>query len=230
MYVEWSWDLRAVEARSRLASVVADGAVEDVPRAVFERLMTGSSFDCVYTSILNRLDETFRRRLEEALLARGSVLVDREGREVGVINAVFVDRETARPQWLAVSRSSDGRERVVGLPVSALVSVGMEAAYGSVSLEYVRDAPLLDVEFVSAYNELELCEYYGIPPTRGAGEGRVERRATCSQAFLGTSPGEPIRWLPGPRQLTDIRGPLNAWTLARAVRARSHRRNLNQPL
>jgi hypothetical protein len=51
MYVEWSWDLRAVEARSRLASVVEAGAVEDVPRAVFERLMTGSSFDCVYTSI-----------------------------------------------------------------------------------------------------------------------------------------------------------------------------------
>jgi hypothetical protein len=223
MYVEWSWDLRAVEARSRLASVVADGAVEDVPRAVFERLMTGRSFDCIYTSILNRLDPTFRHLLEEALLARGSLLVDRDGQEVGVINAVFVDRETARPQWLAVSHDSDGRERLVGLPVSALVSVGVEAAYGSVPLDCVREAPLLDVEFVSTHNEQELCEYYGLPPTRGAHEGRFERRATCSQAFLGTAPGEPIRWLPGPRQMTDHRRAVHASTIPSAVRSRSHR-------
>lgn len=226
MYVEWSWDLRAVEARSRLASVVADGAVEDVPGAVFERLMTGRSFECVYTSILNRLDATFRQLLEEALLARGSVLVDRDGLEVGVINAVFVDRETARPQWLAVSHRWEGRERLVGLPVSALVGVGLEAAHSSVPLAYVRDAPLLDVEYVSAYNELEMCEYYGLPPTRGAGEGRFERRATCSQAFLGLASGEPIRWLPGPRQLTDLRGPVHASVIANAVRSRSRSQGL----
>ncbi len=229
VYVEWSWDLRAVEARSRLASVVADGAVEDVPGAVFERLMTGRSSDCIYTSILNRLDVTYRRLLEDALLSRGSVLVDREGREIGVINAVFVDRETARPQWLAVSHECEGRERLVGLPVSALVSVGVEAAYSSVPLEYIRDAPLLDVEFVSAYNELELCLYYGLPPTRGASEGRVERRATCSQAFLGRAPGEPIRWLPGPRQLTDRRRAVHASTIARTVRARAANRGAAGP-
>jgi hypothetical protein len=216
--------MRAVEARSRLASVVADGAVEDVPRAVFERLMTGRSFDCIYTSILTRLDQTYRQLLEEALLARGSVLVDRDGRELGVINGVFVDRETARPQWLAVSHEHEGRERLVGLPVSALVGLGVEAAYSSVPLEYIREAPLLDVEFVSAYNELELCEYYGLPPTRGASEGRFERRATCSQAFLGRVAGEPIRWLPGPRELTDHRRAVHASTIAREVRSRAARR------
>ncbi len=206
MYVEWGWEQRAVEARGRLSKAVADGAAADgaaadVYRAVLERLVTSSSYGAVYRSILSRLPTTDRSLLADALRARGSELLDIEGRSVGFLNAVFVDREVGVPRWLAVSHQRDGRERIAGVPASALAGVGLGVADVSLTLEQIRSAPQLDIEYVSAPNERELCRHYGLPPSPAAVEGRIERRATCSQAFPPLVRGESVRWLPGPREL-----------------------------
>ena len=203
MYVEWGWEQRAIEARGRLSKAVADGATADVYRAVLERLVTSTSFGAVYRSILTRLPAEDRSLLADALRARGSKVLDIEGREAGFLNAVFVDRETGRPQWLAVNIQRNGRERIVGVPASALVGVGVGVADLSVPLESIRSAPVLDMEYMSAYNERELCRHYGLRPAPDAAEGRVERRARCSQAFPPLVRGESVRWLPGPRQLRN---------------------------
>jgi hypothetical protein len=200
MYVEWGWEQRAIEAQGRLTRAVADGAAAEVYRAVLERLVTGTSFGAVYRSILNRLSAEARSLLADSLRARGSELLDIEGRAAGFLSAVFVERESGRPQWLAVSHQRDGRERIVGVPASALAGVGVGIADVSVVLEEIRSAPLLDMEYMSAHNERELCKHYGLQPSPTAAAGRVERRATCSQAFPPLVRGGPVRWLPGPRE------------------------------
>jgi hypothetical protein len=147
-----------------------------------------------YAKRLAGLDPAERLLLHQALWARGRPLHDRAGELVGKIAAVLIDRETARPQWLAVERSGGGR-LLVGVPIAGLKTDQAECRT-PLPAAAVRSAPSIGPGGLTAGLELELCQHYRITLTRGAACPAGERRATSSRAFQD---GERVGWLPGPR-------------------------------
>jgi hypothetical protein len=136
------------------------------------------------------------QELERLLGWVGSRLEDSEGRLVGTIEAVFVDRRTGTAQWLLVAR-----DRLL-VPIA-----GARAGSGRVSIPYLRSRVQsgprpVTMSFLTAPTERALCEHYQRPPTRGARLSTWERRATSSRAYLVTGRANwlnTLRWEPGPR-------------------------------
>jgi len=138
------------------------------------------------------------QELERLLGWTGSRLEDAEGRLLGTIEAVFVDRQSGSGQWLLLAR-----HRLL-VPIA-----GARASSGRVSIPYprsqVQSGPrTVTMNLLTARIERALCEHYQLPPTRGARLSTWERRATSSRAYLVTGRANwlnTVRWEPGPRLL-----------------------------
>lgn len=152
-----------------------------------------------WTAVLAELPAADRELLELALAAVGHNVLDCNGIRIGKVMAVLVDRETGRPQWLSVHARHRPRENTVGMPVVGLSNAG-GIWWTSLEADQVRAAPLIPTGSVSARIEQALCRYYRLPPTRGAAQGRWERRATCGRAFRDPETPGVIGWAPAPRR------------------------------
>jgi hypothetical protein len=136
------------------------------------------------------------QELERLLGWVGWRLEDSEGRLIGTIEAILVDRQTGTAQWLLISR-----HRLL-VPIA-----GARASTGRVSVPYARarvqSGPrTVMANFLTARTERALCEHYQVAPTRGARLSTWERRATSSRAYLVTGRANwlnSVRWEPGPR-------------------------------
>jgi hypothetical protein len=136
------------------------------------------------------------QELERLLGWVGSRLEDSDGRLIGTIEAIFVDRQTGVAQWLLISRHR--------LPVPI---AGARAGTGRVSIPHprsrIQSGPrTVTTTFLTARTERSLCEHYRVPPTQGARLSTWERRATSSRAYLITGRANwlnTVRWEPGPR-------------------------------
>jgi hypothetical protein len=149
----------------------------------------------LYAEILSRLCDADHALLEVALQARGHELYDREGTRLGTVAAVLIDRETARPQWLALEREADGQ--LIGVPAACLEPINSNFRI-PLRADRIRSAPGVALGGLSAQLERALCRHYGLPLTRG-GSRRTERRATSSRAFQDPGGTGQVGWLPGPR-------------------------------
>jgi hypothetical protein len=160
---------------------------------VAEKLPHGSRA-VVYDAALDALTAADLRRLNDALWARGRLVADACGRPIGKVVAVMVDRESGRPQWLAVAL----RDGVTAVPIARLRILGSRA-YLTGAASVVSTAPRFESPYLLASVERALCRHYRCPPTRGALVDPTERRVTCSRAFWISAPGNGIGWLPAPR-------------------------------
>jgi hypothetical protein len=149
-----------------------------------------------YAERLAALPPDVQELLRHALAARGHPLHDSAGEVVGSIAAVLIDRETARPTWLAVERASRDQS-LVGVPVAGLEPYGAHYRV-PVQAKQIHSAPGVSLAGVRGSVEHDLCRHYGIPPTRGATRPD-DRRATSSKAFQGPGWSGPAGWLPAPR-------------------------------
>ena len=148
----------------------------------------------IYEEVLEELNASELERLKRGLYARGREVVDPFGRPVGTVSAVMVDRESGRPQWLAIE-VSDG---VTAIPIKDL-QVLADQAYVACAAPMVFAAPQFEAHYLPASVERALCDHYGCDPTRGALTDPDEKRATGSRAFWSSDVGGDIGWLPGPR-------------------------------
>lgn len=150
-----------------------------------------------YAAVLDKLEPAERELLAVGLAGVGHHILDHSGDRIGKVHSVLVDRETGAPHWLAV-HVRHRREALVGLPVAGISNAGGHL-WTALDAQFVRNAPIVASERISARVEHALCRYYKLPLTRGASQGRWERRATCGQAFRDPETPALIRWLPGPR-------------------------------
>jgi len=150
-----------------------------------------------YISLLESVEPALRELSAVVLAGVGHHILDYSGDRIGKVQSVLVDRETGAPHWLAV-RMRHRREATVGLPTAGVSNAGGHV-WTARDAHFVRDAPIIGAETVSARIEQALCRYYKLPLTRGATQGRWERRATCGHAFRDPENPAQIRWLPGPR-------------------------------
>jgi hypothetical protein len=117
-----------------------------------------------------------------------------DGRKVGDVVGLVVDRQTGRPQWLLLHHRFHGHRCV---PLTGVI--GRE---GRVHVPYdaatiLHSEPVPEDGALSARHEQNLCAAYGLAPTRGAGLSKWERRRTTALARLAADGG--VEWEPGPR-------------------------------
>jgi hypothetical protein len=150
----------------------------------------------VFERVLADLSAADHDRLRRGLFARGREVVDPFGHPIGKAVGLMVDRETAKPQWLAIQLAT----AITAAPITGLQLVG-ERAYVASPAALVLAAPTFEADFLSASVERALCRHYRCKPTRGGRLAGDEQRATSSRAFWASDVGERIGWLPGPRAM-----------------------------
>jgi sporulation protein YlmC with PRC-barrel domain len=127
----------------------------------------------------------------------GSMAYDRDGVEVGEIEAVYVDAASGRPAWAAVRT---GRQETSLAPLAEAVSTD-EGVRLAVDHRLVQRGPHGDdsgrfPEELSEEQEAELNHYYSVDYTAGAGvEGPGKapagsRRGTAAERLRGVAEGD----------------------------------------
>jgi uncharacterized protein (TIGR02271 family) len=92
---------------------------------------------------------------------RGSTAVDTHGEKIGTIEEIYLDRETGKPEWLAVKTGMFG-SKVSFIPVAETSTAG-----GEVRVPYdkqqVKDAPKAEADGdLSQEEEASLYRHYGL--------------------------------------------------------------------
>jgi uncharacterized protein (TIGR02271 family) len=88
---------------------------------------------------------------------QGCTLKDRNGDEIGTIDALYVDQQTDKPEWALVDSSF--------VPLAGASPQGDEVV-ANVELQQVKDAPRVSAdEDISEEQEAELFRHYGVDYT-----------------------------------------------------------------
>lgn len=140
--------------------------------------------------------------LERVLGWTGYRVDDVQGRGVGRLEAVLVDREEGAPQWLLVALLHPTGQ-YTALPIVRDMLAGAGHLLTPWPKEQILSAPRApESGALTVRVEREACTAFGVPATRGATLSRWERRATSSRLI------DARNWSPGPRgQDADRRGP-----------------------
>lgn len=86
---------------------------------------------------------------------------DSHGDRIGRVDGLFVDKESQQPEWLVVDTGFTGPEVLVPITGLEEVNDGIQLPF---SEEQVKNAPSTgDVDVLTADQERELYNYYGIP-------------------------------------------------------------------
>lgn len=120
----------------------------------------------------------------EALFGR--TVVNSDGDKIGKVDGVFLDDETAKPEWVAIKTGFFG-SNVSLVPLAAAEEAGedLRVPYNK---QKVKDAPHHDPDqALSQSAEVELFEYYGVPygGETITAEGGPQTGMAAGQATIG---------------------------------------------
>lgn len=113
--------------------------------------------------VLHRLKDSDLRLADPQADIRGRRVVDREGEELGKVDALLIDEQERKVRFLEVASGGllgIGRSKVL-LPVEAVTRVGKDEVRTSQSRERVRSAPRYDPDLVEQSYLSELYGHYG---------------------------------------------------------------------
>ncbi len=117
-----------------------------------------------------------------------------DGRKLGEVVGLVVDRQTGKPQWLLLHHRFHGNRCV---PLTGVIGREGRVHVPFDAATVLHSEPVPEDGSLSARHEQHLCATYGVPPTRGAGLSKWERRRTTSLAYLDDKGA--MRWEPPPR-------------------------------
>jgi len=114
----------------------------------------------------------------------GADVVDSENKKVGTLSAVYMDRGTGKPEWLAVKTGLFGK-RDTFIPIEGAGSDG-DALKVPYTKDHIKDAPNVHVEDrdLPAEEEEKLYQYYGRSDYK-AWDNKTDRDLTAGQAKQG---------------------------------------------
>jgi stress response protein YsnF len=125
--------------------------------------------------------------IETVLDWRGRTVVDREGEKIGKFDEIYLDEETSRPEWAAVTTGLFGRKQTfVPLGEAQLAGDDVQVPFDQ---EQVKNAPSVDPEDELSQDEEErLYEHYGLGYSRSESGTVLPEGAGSPQA--GRAGGE----------------------------------------
>ena len=107
--------------------------------------------------------------IDTALDWRGRNVVDRNGEKIGKFDELYLDEETSRPEWAAVTTGLFGRKQsLIPLSEARLEGDDLQVPFDQ---EQVKEAPALDPdEQLSQEEERQLYSHYGIEHSTSGSE------------------------------------------------------------
>ena len=165
----------------------------------------------------------------EAAAFQGRPIFSADGTNLGDVSAVYLDKETRKPEWLAVRRGLVGGKQVLVPAVEA--TLRGDAIHVPYSEPQIENAPEAEGDEVTQMRERELAAHYGLPysegrsstglPERGPGErqpsGRPRTRTTDSARSRADEPTRDELYGEARRLGIEGRSKMNKAELARAV-------------
>ena len=120
---------------------------------------------------------------ETAIGWRGRMVRDRDGRDIGRLEEIYLDRETDRPAWAALHTGLFGLRRTfVPLADARLVGDDVEVPYDE---DLVKKAPSADPDVTLSHDEeSRLYSHYGI----AEGEAQATEAENATNLSGGASP------------------------------------------
>jgi uncharacterized protein (TIGR02271 family) len=113
---------------------------------------------------------------------RGRTVIDGNGEEIGTIDALYRDYQTAEPEWASVHTGLLGTKRSF-VPLAGATPRG-EDVQVPVSRKQVQDAPSVDPDQeLSEHDEIALFQHYGVHyPDRGSMTAEGAPRTPVSES------------------------------------------------
>ena len=107
--------------------------------------------------------------IDTALDWRGRNVVDRNGEKIGKFDELYLDEETSRPEWAAVTTGLFGRKQsLIPLSEARLEGDDLQVPFDQ---EQVKEAPALDPdEQLSQEEERQLYSHYGLEHSTSGSE------------------------------------------------------------
>jgi sporulation protein YlmC with PRC-barrel domain len=107
--------------------------------------------------------------IDTALDWRGRTVVDQSGEKIGKFEDLYLDEETARPEWAAVNTGLLGlRKALVPLSEAKLAGDDVKVPFDA---DHVKAAPNVDADDqLSQREEAQLYEHYGLDYSKSASE------------------------------------------------------------
>jgi stress response protein YsnF len=142
--------------------------------------------------------------IDEATRMRGLTAVDRDGDKIGVIEEVYLDEETGRPEWLAIKTG------LLGSKQSFAPIEGASAEGDAVTVPYgksqVKDAPGVDPDGeLSQEEEQRLYQHYGLDYGESRSDSGLPEGTTGASGDAITRSEEELRVGVAPREVGRAR-------------------------
>jgi sporulation protein YlmC with PRC-barrel domain len=127
--------------------------------------------------------------IDTVLEWRGRTIVDRAGEKIGKFQEIYLDTETDRPEWAAVSTGLLGRRQRL-IPLSEAQPEGDDVRV-PFDKEHVENAPEVDSDRdLSQDEEARLYAHYGVEYSKGeSGTGLPRRTGSESAGPAGQPAG-----------------------------------------
>ena len=143
---------------------------------------------------------------------------DSHGDRIGRVDGLFVDKESQQPEWLVVDTGLTGGEVLVPITGLEEVDEGVQLPF---SEEQVKNSPSPgDVELLTADQERELYNYYGIPYSTDVSStilGPRWQRGRGARACPVLVPGDSCCWAKGKPHQRFAVGGASTFRLSRDV-------------
>ncbi|MFR9801230.1 PRC-barrel domain-containing protein [Pseudonocardia sp. RS010] len=99
--------------------------------------------------------------LDDPARVQGLTVRDRDGAELGTVDAVYVDDETQKPEWVVLTGGlSHSRHAALPLADAVLEDGAVHVPYDA---EQLRTAPEVPEGTLSPRTEAALFDHYGVP-------------------------------------------------------------------
>ena len=117
---------------------------------------------------------------------RGRTVVDRQGEKIGKFDEIYLDEETSKPEWAAVTTGLFGRKQTfVPLSEAQLAGDNVQVPFDQ---ELVKDAPSVDPEDqLSQEEEERLYRHYGLSYSRSDSGTVLPEGAASGKSAEGTA-------------------------------------------
>jgi uncharacterized protein (TIGR02271 family) len=106
--------------------------------------------------------------IEQFETLRGADVHSQDGEKIGSVEALFLDEQTQRPEWIGLGTGFFGTKRVF-VPVEG-ASLAEDRVTVPYAKDHVKDAPDVDTDEISQDTESALYAHYGL----GYSEARSE--------------------------------------------------------
>ena len=123
--------------------------------------------------------------MEQLKAAHGAPVFSSDGDKIGVVEEIFTDVDTGRPEWIGIGTGFLRTKRVL-VPVAG-ADLRREGFFVPYPKEHVKGSPDIDDDQIAQQTERALYDYYGVPYSESTSDTTLAEGAPRAPAGKGGS-------------------------------------------